>query len=199
MNTAFCFDLDGTITNQELLPLIAQEVQLFEEISALTVATLKGIIPFESSFRLRVKLLRDISIAKVREIVLNVGYFKKIVNFIKENTADCYVVTGNLDVWIDPLIERLGCVRFCSEASYQNDVLLGVADILDKGAAVTSLKKNYDRVVAVGDGMGDVAMFEHADVRVAFSGVHKVPESLFLLADYVSFDEDSLCNLLNTL
>ena len=55
-STAFCFDLDGVVTSQELLPLIAEELGYYEEIKALTDATIKGIIPFESSFRLRCRI-----------------------------------------------------------------------------------------------------------------------------------------------
>ena len=46
MKKIFCFDLDGTITTQEILPLIAAELDLYEEISTLTQATINGLIPF---------------------------------------------------------------------------------------------------------------------------------------------------------
>ena len=45
MNKIFCFDLDGTITTQEILPLIASELDLYEEILTLTHATINGLIP----------------------------------------------------------------------------------------------------------------------------------------------------------
>ena len=62
------FDLDGTITSQELLPLMAAELDLYEEISALTRATINGLIPFEQSFKLRCKLLSDVPTKKVQEV-----------------------------------------------------------------------------------------------------------------------------------
>ena len=46
MSSAFCFDLDGTITKDEILPILSREIGLFEEISALTDATINGVIPF---------------------------------------------------------------------------------------------------------------------------------------------------------
>ena len=45
MTTAYCFDLDGTLTRQELLPLIASSVGLEDEISVLTQATIDGLLP----------------------------------------------------------------------------------------------------------------------------------------------------------
>ena len=68
MNKIYCFDLDGTITSQELLPLMAAELNLYEEISALTEATINGLIPFERSFKLRCKLLSDVPLEKVQEV-----------------------------------------------------------------------------------------------------------------------------------
>lgn len=59
MRTAYCFDLDGTLTRQELLPLIASSVGLEDEIEVLTQATIDGFLPFDKSFKLRVRLLRD--------------------------------------------------------------------------------------------------------------------------------------------
>ena len=43
MATAYCFDLDGTLTQQELLPLIASSVGLEDEISVLTEATINAV------------------------------------------------------------------------------------------------------------------------------------------------------------
>lgn len=42
----------------------------------------------------------------------------------------------------------------------------GVEEILHKGDAVTSLRGEFERIVAVGEGMNDVPMFEAADLRV---------------------------------
>ena len=86
MKKKYCFDLDGTITAQEILPLMAAELNLYDEISALTKATIDGLIPFEQSFKLRCKLLSDIPINKVQEIASNIKLNEMIVEFIKVQT-----------------------------------------------------------------------------------------------------------------
>ncbi len=53
--------------------------------------------------------------------------------------------------------------------------------------------------MAVGDGMGDVGMFEASDVRIAFGGVHEPIQTLVEVSDFVCFTENSLCNVLSTL
>ena len=47
--------------------------------------------------------------------------------------------------------------------------------------------------------MGDVLMFQESDVSIAFGGVHEPIETLMKVSDYLVYDEDSLCRLLNTL
>lgn len=42
-------------------------------------------------------------------------------------------------------------------------------------------------------------MFEAADISIAYGGTHKPIQSLITVADYVVYEEDSLCRLLNML
>jgi len=197
--TAYCFDLDGTITSQEILPLIARELGLREEIALLTDVTMRGLIPFESSFVLRVKLLASIPIPTVQAIVEGVRLQKRLLTFIHARRSDCYVITGNLDVWVDRLKESLGCRVFSSSADYHGDQLFGVKKILNKASVIEGLRSQYDRIVVVGDGMNDAPMFEKADIKIAYGGVHTPVETLIDLATFVTYDERGLCNILSTL
>jgi len=172
----FCFDLDGTITNAELLPLIARRTDLEDEITALTRATIEGDIPFETSFRLRCRLLADVPISSVRDIAADVPL--------------------NEDM---PILERLGCRAFSSTAVTVGDVLIGVDRALFKADAVEELRTEHPLVVAIGDGMNDVPMFEAADVAVAFGGVHPPAQAARDASDFVAMNGDGLCKLLTSL
>jgi len=197
MKTAFCFDLDGTVTKQEILPLISKEVELHEEISLLTQLTLDGLIPFQNSFKLRVKLLSTIAISTVAKVVDKVILDPHIIEFIHANRDDCYIVTGNLDVWVKELIQsKIKCNYFSSEAEYEEDRLIGVKKVLDKGKAVKELRTKYDRIVAIGDSMNDCTMFQKADIGVAFGGTHNPVNSLVKLSNFVTFDSQSLIRIL---
>ena len=202
MDSIFCFDLDGTISKTEILPMIAKEVDIFEEIEALTDATIKGIIPFNRSFQLRVKLLSEIPIKRIQDLVMDIPLHNEIVNFIKRNSANSYVITGNLDVWIEELIlKKIGCNYFSSRAESSNNQTKGISSILNKGTAIKELKqlhKNH-RIVSIGDGMGDVPMHLEADIRIAFGAVHPPIETLINVSDYIIYEEKALCRLLNTL
>jgi phosphoserine phosphatase len=200
VRTAFCFDLDGTITTREILPAIASELDLSEEMALLTNLTIRGLIPFETSFRLRCSILRQVPVSRVREIVADIPLDSTITKFIHDNRGRCAVVTGNLDVWVKDILDRLDCPSFTSRGIVVSDSLGSVPGVLNKDEAVKALRaQSFDRVVAIGDGFNDFPMFEAADVRIAFGGVHPPVPEIVQVANYVVCRSNSLCRLLNTL
>lgn len=198
-DTCFAFDLDGTVTRQELLPLIAGALNLEKEMRLLTSLTINGTIPFEDSFRLRCACLKTAPISEVKSIVEDVELDADVVSFIKNNPQQCAIVTGNLDVWIEPLAEKLGCMCFSSTAIVKDGQLSEVGSVLRKNHPVLELKKYFKRVVAVGDGVNDMPMFDAADIRIAYGGVHPPAKQLVQMADFVTFSGSALCRMLNTL
>lgn len=200
MKIAFCFDLDGTLTKEEILPQIAKHVDLWEEIDLLTKITMRGLITFEKSFRLRVKLLSTVPISTVKETVSKIRVDRHLQDFVRRNKGNCFIVTGNLDVWVNDFIkENYDCDYFSSVADWNDDELKGVSKIIEKKNAVEILRKDYDVIVTIGDGMNDCSMFEVGDIGISFGGVHDPVESLIKSSEYVCYDSLSLKNLLNSL
>lgn len=199
-DTAFCFDLDGTVTRLEVLPVIAAELGLAEEIGLLTQMTIRGQIPFEMSFRLRCRLLAEIEVDTVAGIVEQVPLEASIANFIRDHREQCYVVTGNLDVWVRRLAASLGCGMYSSKAEMRADGRLGaLTQVLRKSAAVRDLRGQYERVVCIGEGFNDLPMFEESDIGVAYGGVHAPAREVIDNAAYLVNHGETLCRLLNTL
>ena len=198
MKPLFVFDLDSTITKCELLPLIAQSAGLGNEMAGLTEAAMQGKVPFEQDFRNRVRLLQDVPLSRARSIVSRAPIHEKIAGFIRENPQRCIILTGNLDVWIMPIIEKLGMKGrcLCSKAQACEDHLVGIASVLDKGAACKKLKHPF---VAIGDGSNDVDMIRTADIGIAFGGARKPPAGLVAAADMFVQDENELIGILKKL
>lgn len=198
-NTAYCFDLDGTVTTTEILPCIASELGISEEMGALTRSTMDGHIPFESSFKLRCLLLGQIALDRVQQVVAEVPLEREITQFITDQISNCYIVTGNLDIWITPLIEKLGCSVFSSRG-YFEDGLLRVDNIIDKSNAILELRqRGYEKIVAVGDGANDASMLKAATIGIAYGGVHTPAVSAMNAADAIVYEPGVLCRLLKTL
>lgn len=198
---AFCFDLDGTLTKEEILPQIAKHIDLNEEIEILTSITMQGLIAFAKSFKLRVKLLAAIPISTVKQSVEKIRIDANLKKFVQANKEQCFIVTGNLDVWVDDFIEEnYGCRFFSSLADFEGDQLKGVKTILDKRSAIEQLRKEgFDYIVTIGDGMNDCSMFELADKGIAYGGVHPPVNTLIQMSDYVCYESGSLVNLLENL
>lgn len=95
------------------------------------------------------------------------------------------------------LINNLGVTWYSSTADYQGDRLLDINTVLDKGQAIAAIRQHFERIVAIGDGMNDVSMFEQSDIGIAFGAVHRPAAGLVQLADFVCNTEASLCMTLN--
>ena len=198
MKPLFVFDLDSTITKCELLPLIAQSTGLGNEMAAITEAAMLGDVPFEQDFRNRVRLLQAVPLSRARSIVSRAPIHEKIAGFIRENPQRCIILTGNLDAWIMPIIEKLGMKGrcMCSKVKVYEDHLVGIASVLNKGDACQKLPHPF---VAIGDGSNDVGMIRAADVGIAFSGARKPPAGLIAAADMLVQDENELIGVLKKL
>jgi HAD superfamily phosphoserine phosphatase-like hydrolase len=192
----FLFDLDGTITRQEILPEIARAVGLQDEIAALTRRTMAGELPFESSLRRRVEILRQVPVSEVRRIVAGVEIDPDIADFLSEHRDRCTIVTGNLDVWIADLVADLGVACRSSTAHAVGDRLIGLTSVLDKADVAADYQ---GAICVVGDGYNDLGLMAAADYGVAYGGVHAPAPGLYDVATHAIFDPSRLCDLLSAL
>lgn len=198
-NRVFLFDLDATVTKEEILPALAEQVGLLEEMREMTEKTMRGEIPFQSSFLARVEMLKTIPVSRVAEIVEKTPLNEELVQFIRTHASRCYIVTGNIDVWIEKLIKRIGLPMshcYCSSASVSDDYIISVNSVVDKEKIA---KQFVVPVVAVGDGSNDAEMVRLADVGIGYGGVRPVAYSLMCNATHVICDEHRLCSFLHML
>lgn len=184
----FLFDMDSTITKKEVLPEIALKINKLAEMRELTEATMRGEIPFRTSFLRRVKILSDISVQEVNDIVANIPLNEHIVDFICKNQDRCYIVTGNLDIWISGLMKKLGMSNHCysSKADVVNDHIEKVVSVIDKELTV---KQFVQPIVAVGDGDNDAGMCSMADIGIGFGGVREIAPALLRSCNYAFYDD----------
>ena len=191
----FLFDLDSTITKKEILPTISEEIGKQNEMRLLTEATMRGEIPFKTSFLQRVEILSGISVNEVNNIVSDIPLNDCIVNFIVSNKERCYVVTGNLDIWINGLMKKIGMDGhyYCSKADVINDRIEKVVSVVDKELTVKQFVQPF---VAIGDGDNDSGMCRMADIGIGFGGVRNIAPSLLRSCRFAFYNESKCADFL---
>lgn len=184
----FLFDLDSTITKKEILPTISEKIGKQKEMRDLTEASMRGEIPFKTSFLNRVDILSSVDVSEVNDMVSEIPLNESIADFIRENKNCCYVVTGNLDVWISGLMKKLGIKEnvYCSRAEVSNNRINKVISVIDKELTA---KQFVQPMVIVGDGDNDSGMAEYASVAIGFGGVRPIAPSLLRNIDYAFYDD----------
>ena len=194
----FLFDLDSTITRQEILPTIARQFGVFEEMSTLTECTMRGELPFKQSFLQRVELLKQIPVSEVCELIGEIQLNEPLVEFIRRHQNRCYIVTGNLDLWIEKLIQKLGMEKntFCSKALVEHDYIQDVSSIVDKNAVIGQMVLPF---VAVGDVDNDAELIEAAEIGIGYGGVREIAPSVLACASHAVYQEQKLVEFLERL
>jgi phosphoserine phosphatase len=196
VDTKFLFDFDGTVTQVELLPLIGKQVGLFTELENLTIKTMQGEIPFDQSFLHRVDLLSTVRLSDIQEIILQAPIFEMLLDWIKFHRNDCAIVTGNLDLWIQPWLDLHNLKGFSSEG-----IELGNTYVVKKILRKETVLENYPntKTIMIGDGANDARIMELSSLGIASELSHKIAPILWEHADYIVNDEKILCRILTQL
>ena len=198
MKKVFLFDLDSTVTKEEILPTIAKKINKEKEMRELTEKTMNGELPFQESFTSRVEILKNIPVSEMADLISTISVSERVKQFLKEEKESCYIVTSNLDVWIEKLIKSLGMEGhcFCSKAIVKDNKIERIDDILIKEDV---LDKFREKTVAIGDGSNDRNIIDKADIGIAYGGVRNIAPCLLKIADYAIYDEDKLYEFLKVL
>lgn len=197
--TQFVFDLDGTITKQETLPLISKHFNIQAQIDTLTQDTIQGNIPFVESFIRRVYILGKLPIDEIASLLEHISLHPKVVQFIKQHPQNCAIATGNLDCWIRKLVDKIGCACYCSQGIIENNRVIKLTQILRKENIVEQYKLTGQKVVFIGDGNNDVEAMRAADISIASGLTHMPARGALSVANYAVFSEEALCRQLNQL
>ena len=194
----FLFDLDSTVTRQEILPTIAESVGRGAQMRDLTEKCMAGALPFRESFLSRVELLKDVPVEDVSRAIAEIPVHEELCAFMRDHKKRCFIVTGNLDVWIGGLVERIGMAGnvFCSRGIVADGRLLGVASVIDKRLTVEQF---VGPLVAVGDGSNDADMVSMAQVGIGFGGVRRIAPSVLEVCTHAIYEESRLVGFLKNL
>ncbi len=198
--TLFLFDLDGTVTEEETLPLIAKNFPgIKEDIEALTKDTIEGKVPFIESFIKRVNVLGKLPVSQIRDLITKTKLNSHIASFIVTHPRNCRVITQNLDCWVVPLLKRLGCAYFVSTACVKDDHVIRLDQIINKEQVTAQCRRSAERVVFIGEGNNDAQAMMVSDISIAFGGVHPPSRTVRSVATHAVYSAERLCTFLKQL
>jgi HAD superfamily phosphoserine phosphatase-like hydrolase len=195
----FIFDLDGTVTSEETLPKIAAYFGIQEKIAEITKQTIAGDIPFVESFINRVGILGKLPVSEINDLLENTALYPQVHRFIQTHAADCAIATGNIENWVEKLIKKINCKSFCSKIDLENNQVKKLTFILKKEDVVKQYQEAGEKVIFIGDGNNDMEAMHFADIAIACGLTHYPAKSILTVADYLVFEESTLCRLLNQL
>jgi len=185
-----CFDMDSTLIQAEVIDELARKAGVYDEVSAITEAAMRGELDFKESFIKRVSLLKGLDESVMKEIAAELPLTEgaeRLFKTLKKYGYRTAILSGGFTYFGQYLKNKLGVdYVFANELEIADGKLTGrhLGDIVD-GAKKAELLKllafkediHLDQVIAVGDGSNDLPMIQLAGLGIAFHAKPKVQAS----------------------
>ncbi len=182
-----CFDMDSTLIQTEVIDELARKAGVFDQVSAITEAAMRGELDFKESFINRVRLLEGLEESVMKEIAENLPLTQgaeRLFKTLKKYGYKTAILSGGFTYFGNYLKTKLGVdYVFANELEVKNGRLTGrhVGEIVDGAKKAEMLKLlafkediHLKQVIAVGDGSNDLPMIQLAGLGIAFHAKPKV-------------------------
>lgn len=179
----FVADMDSTIVQSETLDELAAKAGIGEQISAITLRSMRGEVPFEESLRQRVAMLAGLSVELMGDVVRELHLMPGARSLVRTLRADgCYtaLVSGGFTFATEPVAELCGFheqranVLLHADGHLVGRVQEPILGRHGKLEALRDLARTLEldmaQACAIGDGANDLAMIKEAGLGVAFRG-----------------------------
>ena len=196
-------DMDSTLVNIETLDELADYAGLKQEIAAITEQSMNGAVDFAESLRQRVALLKGLDESAlervyVERLELNPGA-EKFIATLKACGIKTMLVSGGFTFFTERLKQRLDLdFAFANELEIVDGKLTGamLGPLLDPAAKAAKVNEvsallgivQPGRVIAIGDGANDRAMFDAAGTGIGYRPKEVLRPHARYCVDYVGLD-----------
>ena len=175
-------DMDATIVAGETLDDLAAAAGCADEVAAITARGMRGELDFAESLRLRMALLRGVSVSLLNQVrdamTLNPGAII-LTATMAAHGATCVLVSGGATFFTAAVAARAGFRHHHGNVfAIADGVLTGaVAEpLLDKHAKrrflqdyLAGLRLNTTAALAIGDGANDLPMLQAAGLGIGYN------------------------------
>ena len=195
------FDVEGVLYDAEFLPILAEKINMEQEIWDITKKGLQGLINWEDGLRKRVELLKGISYdtcVQVAESLQIMTGSKESYATLKQAGWKILAVSGGFTIMTDRLVKELNLdYVFSNELIFNDGKLDGVKIHVDSDKAKSAKIKinewsiQKDEIAVIVDGANDVKLFDVCGLGIAYRAQDIVKD----LAT-VSLDEKDLTKII---
>lgn len=185
-----CFDMDSTLIQAEVIDELARKAGVYEQVSNITEAAMRGDIDFSESFKQRIALLKGLDESILKEVAENLPLTEgaeRLFRILKKYGYRTAILSGGFTYFGNYLKTKLGIdYVFANELEIKDGKLSGrhIGDIIDGEKKAELLKLiafkediHLEQVIAVGDGSNDLPMLRLAGLGIAFHAKPKVKAS----------------------
>jgi phosphoserine phosphatase len=184
------FDMDSTLIQHEVIDELAREAGVFDRVSAITEAAMRGELDFNQSLIKRAELLRGLpesSLARVADRLNMTEGAERLISALKSFGYKTAIISGGFAYFGQYLQRRLGIDYLrTNDLEIERGILNGrvrgeiinaqrKAQLLREIAAQENIA--LQQTIAVGDGANDLPMLAVAGLGIAFHAKPVVAQS----------------------
>lgn len=196
------FDMDSTLIDIETIDELAVIAGISEQIIPLTERAMRGEIDFETSFRQRVALLKNLPVTALETVYqlklrLNPGA-ESLINELQRQGLKTVLITSGFEYFAERLKSRLELDHAVynrigiHDGHLTGEISGKLIDSAGKAAALEeyrmSLGLQRGQVMAIGDGANDLAMLGMAGISIAWHAKPLVCEQTTHALNFVGLD-----------
>jgi len=174
-------DMDSTLIGQECIDELADFAGVKARVSAITEQAMRGEIDFDGALKLRVSLLKDLSLSVLQDcfderIHINAGA-KSLCQTMKANGAKTVIVSGGFTFFTQRIAQACGFDAHQANqliddgAKLTGEVVMPILGREAKLSAMQAFSEDIggpDAAIAIGDGANDLAMITAAGLGIAY-------------------------------
>jgi len=210
INFNIVIDFDSTIVKVETLDVIAKlssNKNIIQQIEDITNNAMDGTIGFQEALSKRIELLKisknDINSTTTLINKSITNSFLKNKKFFKENSNNCYVVSGGFKEIIEPIASNLGFKKeniFANTFNFKKNIVNGIdkKNLLSNDKGKVEILKNHINIngkntIIIGDGFTDYEIKKYNEAKYFIQFIENINrKSLNSKADLIASNFDQI-------
>ncbi|TGK04101.1 phosphoserine phosphatase SerB [Leptospira langatensis] len=199
--TLFCFDMDSTLIQEEVIDELARFAGVYDEVASVTKEAMEGNLNFIEALRKRCTYLKDLPLSVFDDLYskirVNHGVPELLIG-LKERNSKTAVFSGGFTDILEKFKSKYGIDEIRANYLDRKDgKLVGTVSgrVVDKNVKRDSLlelgsefKIPKSNIVAVGDGANDQLMLEEAGLGIGFHAKEGLKSKISNWIDFAPMD-----------